>query len=146
MEAWGGFSRCLNPVAGVRAICCNSVYIMHYQSMQVLVSAHTLYSKANIRALVDSGAMDNFINSKFIKCLGLLTHVLERPRKIWNIDNTGNRSGQIMHYVDLDMCTNGIHKRRCQWVKLMSMSTCQNSQYGNLYLTCTHQHKYQFLA
>ena len=36
--------------------------------------------------------------------------------------------------------------QRSQWVKLTSMSTCQNSQYGNLYLTCTCQHKYLFLA
>ena len=78
--------------------------------MQVPVSARTVYSKADIRALVDSGAKDNFINPTFIKCLGLGTGTLKRPRKIWNIDNTGNKSGQITHFVDLDVCTNGIHK------------------------------------
>ena len=37
-------------------------------------------------------------------------------------------------------------EQRCQWVKLASTSTCQNSQYGNSYLTHTCQHKYPFLA
>jgi hypothetical protein len=32
------------------------------------------------------------------------------PRKIFNIDNTTNKSGKITHYLDLDVYTKGIHK------------------------------------
>jgi hypothetical protein len=35
---------------------------------------------------------------------------LPTPRKIFNIDNTTNKSGKITHYLDLDICTKGIHK------------------------------------
>ena len=43
----GGFSKRLNPLAWVRALCCNSVYLMHYQSMQIPVSTRTSYSMAD---------------------------------------------------------------------------------------------------
>jgi hypothetical protein len=59
----GGFSKHLNPTAWVRALCCNSVYITCYQSMHIPVSICTSYFMADKRALVDSGATDNFINA-----------------------------------------------------------------------------------
>jgi hypothetical protein len=31
-------------------------------------------------------------------------------QKIFNIDNTTNKSGKITHYLDLDVYTKGIHK------------------------------------
>jgi hypothetical protein len=34
----GGFSKCLNPTAWVRALRCNTVYITRYRSMRVPVS------------------------------------------------------------------------------------------------------------
>jgi hypothetical protein len=40
---------------------------MCYQSMQIPVSIHRSYSKADIKALVDSGATDSFIHPKFAK-------------------------------------------------------------------------------
>ena len=42
--------------------------------------------------------------------MGLGLHPLEQPKKIWNIDDTTNKSGEITHYVDLDVQTKGIHK------------------------------------
>ena len=35
---------------------------------------------------------------------------LQRPRKIWNIDNTANQAGEITHYTTLDIQTGGIWK------------------------------------
>jgi hypothetical protein len=34
-------------------------------------------------------------------------------KKIFNIDNTTNKSGKITHYLDLDVCAKGIHKEMC---------------------------------
>ena len=42
--------------------------------------------------------------------MGLKPAKLERPRKIWNIDNTENKAGMITHYLDLDVETKGIHR------------------------------------
>src|SRR6266704_6029127 len=35
---------------------------------------------------------------------------LQRPRKIWNIDNTANQAGEITHYITLNIQTRGIQK------------------------------------
>src|SRR5258708_3815442 len=105
-----GFSKCLNPAAWVRAFKCNSVYITHYRSMHIPVSIHTNYSMADKKALVDSGATDNFMHPHFAERMGIGTRELPNPRKIWNIDGTMNKGGYLTHYVDLDVQTKGIHK------------------------------------
>jgi hypothetical protein len=65
---------------------------------------------ADKRALVDSGATDNFINATFATRMGLGLKELPNPKNIFNIDNTINKSGKITHYLDLDVCAKGIHK------------------------------------
>jgi hypothetical protein len=60
---------------------------------------------ADKRILVDSGATVNFIHPKLVKQLGLGTQTLDRPRKIWNINGTNNRGGELTHFVDLDVWT-----------------------------------------
>jgi hypothetical protein len=71
--------------------------------MKIPVSFQTLYTRANKQILVDSGAMDNFIDPRLIKRLGLRSLCLERPRKIWNINGTNNKAGMISDYVDLNV-------------------------------------------
>jgi hypothetical protein len=78
--------------------------------MRVPVSIRTSYFMADRKALVDSGATDNFMHPAFAKKMGLGLQELPNPRKIFNIDNTTNKSGMITHYLDLDICTDGIHK------------------------------------
>jgi hypothetical protein len=97
-------------MAWVRALRCNTVYITCYRSMRVPVSIRTSYFMADRKALVDSGATDNFMHPTFAKKMGLGLQELPQPKKILNIDNTTNKSGMIMHFLDLDVCTNGIHK------------------------------------
>jgi len=65
---------------------------------------------ADIKALVDSGATDCFMSEVFIKRMKLGKRPLQKPQKIWNIDNTANQAGSITHYVDLNIQTNGIKK------------------------------------
>jgi hypothetical protein len=60
---------------------------------------------ADKRVLVDSGATDNFMHPNFVMKMGLGMKELPIPRKIFNIDNTTNKSGKIMHYLDLDVYT-----------------------------------------
>src|SRR5260370_22443419 len=75
--------------------------------MRVLVSVQTNYKMTNAKALVDSGATDNFISPDFARRMGLGSTPLEQPRKVWNIDNTENKAGSITHSVMLDVQTNG---------------------------------------
>jgi hypothetical protein len=73
--------------------------------MKVPVSFRTLHAMADKHILVDSRATDNFIHPKLLKRLGLGTQALDRPRKIWNIDGTTNRTGQLTSFVDLEVRT-----------------------------------------
>jgi hypothetical protein len=86
------------------------MYITRYHSMRVPVSIHTSYFMANKKALVNSGATDNFMHPAFTKKMGLGLQELPNPKKIFNIDNTSNKSGMITHFLDLNVCTNGIDK------------------------------------
>ena len=104
------FYKRLNPMAWVRAICCNAVYITRYQSMRVPVSICTRYFMADKKALVDSGATDNFIHPTFAKKMGLTMTPLEQPKRIYNIDNTSNKVGSITHSLELKVTTKGIDK------------------------------------
>jgi hypothetical protein len=68
------------------------------------------YFMADKKALVDSGATDNFMHPAFAKQMGLGLQLLPTPKKIFNIDNTTNKSGMITQFLDLNVRTNGINK------------------------------------
>jgi hypothetical protein len=78
--------------------------------MRVPVSIRTSYFMADKKALVDSGATDNFMHPAFAKRMGLGLQELPTPKKIFNIDNTSNKSGMITHFLDLNVQTDGINK------------------------------------
>jgi hypothetical protein len=78
--------------------------------MKVPISVRTSYSKADLPCLVDSGATDNFIHPRFLQRMGLETRKLTTPKRLYNVDDTTNRAGQVTDYVDLDVRTNNIHK------------------------------------
>ena len=65
---------------------------------------------AEKKALVDSGATDNFIHPAFAKRLGLTMMPLEKPKRIYNIYNTSNKAGSITHSLKLKVTTKGIKK------------------------------------
>jgi hypothetical protein len=65
---------------------------------------------ADKKALVNSGATDNFMHPAFARRMGLGLQILPNPKKIFNIDNTTNKSGMITHFLDLNVRTNGINK------------------------------------
>ena len=68
-----------------------SVFITHYQSMCIPVLICTCYFMADKRALIYSGATDNFIHPNFTKIMGVNLQELEKPKCIYNIDNTANK-------------------------------------------------------
>jgi hypothetical protein len=66
---------------------------------------------ADKKALIDSGATNNFMNPRFAERMHLGTKNLAEPRRIWNIDRTLNKGGFLTKYIDLDVETKGIHKQ-----------------------------------
>ncbi len=105
-----GFSTCLNPLAWVRAIHkFNSVIVTtRFRSMHIPISIRTSNTMADIKALVDSGATDCFMSKNFIRHMKLGKQPLQRPQKIWNINNMANQAREITHYITLDIQTGGI--------------------------------------
>ena len=78
--------------------------------MKVPISVRTSYNKADLRCLVDSGATDNFIHPRFVRQMKLGMRELARPKRLYNIDDTTNKAGNVTHYVDLKVEMSGQEK------------------------------------
>ena len=74
--------------------------------MKVLITIKTSYNTAEVPSLVDSGATDNFIHPQTIRQLRLGMSLLDRPKRLFNVNNTQNKAGSVTRYVDLSVTTN----------------------------------------
>ena len=82
--------------------------------MRISVSIHMRYYEADHkRALVGSGATDNFIHPRLAARMRVGQQAFDKPKKIFNIDNTENKSGSITHFMDLKVQTKGEVKDMC---------------------------------
>ena len=75
------------------------------KSMTLHVFMHLRSKRAETIALLDSGATKNFMNLEYAKYLHLPIKVLPQPRKLFNVDGTQNRAGELKYYVDLNSRT-----------------------------------------
>ena len=71
--------------------------------MSIQVFIHTLNKRAETPALLDSEATENFINHHYAIHLHLSIKQLLTPQKIFNVDGTTNRKGDIKLYTDLEV-------------------------------------------
>ncbi len=69
--------------------------------MTLRMYIHSIAKRAEITALVDSGATENFLNLSYAKWLRLPIKRLLQPRKLYNVDGTQNKSGELQYYTDL---------------------------------------------
>jgi len=77
---------------------------------------HTFKGKVEEMALIDSGAMANFIDYRTVARLRLRTQKLNQLRSVRNIDGTLNKSGNITHCCDLLVSQVGKQERTCFFV------------------------------
>jgi hypothetical protein len=73
--------------------------------MMLHIFMHSRSKRAETIALLDSGATENFMNLEYAKYLHLPIKVLQQPRKLFNVDGTQNRAGELKYYVDLNSRT-----------------------------------------
>ena len=73
--------------------------------MTVRFYIHSITKRAKAIALLDSGATENFMNLSYAKWLKVPIKRLETPRKLFNMDRTENRSGELRFYMDLQVHT-----------------------------------------
>ena len=60
-----------------------------------------------VEGLLDSGASGKFIDSNFVREIHAETKNLKKPIKVYNVDGTPNKRGNITQYVELEL---EIHK------------------------------------
>jgi hypothetical protein len=75
------------------------------------ISRSNQKEEVGTRALVDSGAEDNFIYAIFTKLMGFKTLPLDEPIKVYNVDGTRNKEGTITEFVQIMMEVQGMHMR-----------------------------------
>ncbi len=73
--------------------------------MTVRIFIHLNSKRAETISLLDSGATENFLNLDYAKWLKLPIKRLPFPRKLFNVDGTENKAGQLQFYTDLAIRT-----------------------------------------
>ncbi len=73
--------------------------------MTVCVFIHSIAKRAETISLLDSGATENFLNLEYAKWLRLPIKKMLHPRKLFNVDGTENKAGQLQYYTDLAIRT-----------------------------------------
>jgi hypothetical protein len=63
--------------------------------------------------LIDSGVTENFLNLTYAKWLWLPIKRLENLRKLYNIDRTENKAGELQYYTDLETRTGTTSSKLC---------------------------------
>ena len=81
--------------------------------MTIRFYIHTIGKRAEAVALVDSGATENFMNLTYAQWLKLPICFLEKPQKIFNVDGTENKSGELKYYTDLEVQTGTTRSPLC---------------------------------
>src|SRR6267142_709236 len=83
----------------------SDVFISARKSMTVRTYIHTIAKRAEMVALLDSGATENFLNLTYARWLKIPIKRLPNPRTLLNVDGTENRSGCLEFYTDLQVRT-----------------------------------------
>ena len=85
------------------------MYIKRSQTTSVTIDLElqSHRGKAETKALLDSGATENFIDPDTIKQLGLGTITLKDPRWVRNVDGTLNKAGSVTQATDLFVIRGG---------------------------------------
>ncbi len=73
--------------------------------MTVHVFIHSIAKRAETISLLDSGATENFLNLEYAKWLCLPIKKMTHPRKLFNVNGSENKAGQLQYYTDLAIHT-----------------------------------------
>ena len=73
--------------------------------MTVRFYVHSIAKRAEAVALMDLGVTENFMNLSYARWLKLPIQTLQQPCKIFNVDGTTNKSGELKYFTDLEVQT-----------------------------------------
>ena len=69
--------------------------------MMLCVFTHLRSKRAETITLLDSGTTENFMSLPYAKYLHLPIKTLAEPRRLFNVDRTQNKAGDLKYYTDL---------------------------------------------
>ena len=83
----------------------SQIHTMYVSDRKNCINISFIFDKNKVaeKALLDSGATDNFIDQRTVDRLHISTRCLAKTCILYNIDRTENKSGRITHYVDLEI-------------------------------------------
>ena len=108
----------------IRAIFPSDAFVPKQRSIKAKVQMFTSKVAAEARALIDSGATENFISPSFISRYSIPTHSLSKPKIVRNVDGTKNRNGNIEELVNFEIAylkINGQLKRKMQTFLILDL-------------------------
>ena len=91
----------------LRALFPQAAFMPTQRSIYADVQLHSRRLHSNTRALVDSGATDNFISPTLLQTSNIKAYKLSKPRTIRNVDGTKNNNGATRSAVLLTIRYNG---------------------------------------
>jgi Aspartyl protease len=83
------------------------MYVAKKKSIHASLLLYTSLKRAMKKALLDTGATENFIHPHVVKQLSLKTKKLMKLQKVKNVDGTLNQSREITDVVTLIIMHNG---------------------------------------
>jgi len=89
--------------AMLRALFPEAVFIPKRHQVKAQVHLQSTHLHANIYALIDSGATDNFISPITVKHFNLPTYELPKAKIICNVNRTKNSIGPMTHATNLEV-------------------------------------------
>jgi hypothetical protein len=79
--------------------------------MTIQCFLHSDTKRADAIALLDSGAIENFMNQMYAEWLHLPIKWLEKTRPLYNVNGTKNKAGELQYYTNLSCQTGGQHTK-----------------------------------
>jgi len=73
--------------------------------MTLCIYLHSKSKRAETLTLLDSGATENFMSLDYAKRLHLPIKTLKEPRRLFNVNGTPNKAGDLKYYTNLGTWT-----------------------------------------
>src|SRR5258708_13379711 len=108
----------------IRAIFPSDAFVPKERTNKAKVRMYNSKVAAEARAIIDSGATENFISPSFISQYSIPTHSLSKPKIVRNVDGTKNRNGNIEELVNFEIAylqINGQLKRKKQTFLILDL-------------------------
>ena len=87
----------------IRVVFNADTFVPKQRSVKATVKLRTKDKQGQVKALIDSGATDNFIAPTLARRYKFPTYKLSQPRIIRNVDGTRNSLGNITEATDLEV-------------------------------------------